>query len=100
MSCLLPALLLVCWFRVYWSDPVPTSISTTKTTTSPTFAEIFQEHQGENALRRTNNIEIYDREFAFYRTQQKKFPELSLLQIGDDLSLSLPFQNIGGGVGK
>ena len=70
------------------------------THSAPSFAEIFQSHEGESVLRRSNNIDIYERELALYRTRKEAFPELSLLQIGDDLSMSLPFDDIGGGAGK
>ena len=62
------------------------------------FAQIFKDHTKEVALRDANVIEIYDREFSYYRHNTAQFPQLKLMQLGDNLSYNLKVAgDIGGG---
>ena len=63
----------------------------------PSFSEIFRKHDKEMALRRANELKIYDKEFPFYKNADK-FPSFRMLQIGDDISFAaLGSHAVGGG---
>ena len=65
----------------------------------PSFSEIFRKHDKEVALRRANELKIYDKEFPFY-SNSDKFPSFRMLQIGDDISFAALGSNAVGGGGN